>query len=232
MKKNNKPAAKRYMKTVGMVMASVMVLSSTTGQMVYAESAKDQKDTQDGEKKEEKTIVYLNGKTGNDKNSGESQDEAVKSFEKAAELAGSCGVIRICGTVTVDEEETWELPSGVSIRRAEDFEDALVRVTGCLKLDNVRLYTEDITGIPRIKSGYSPDGAGPPGVGHLRQWGVGINLCPSKGAGDAKRKAGPGADSPALIFRIRAGCSSRRRTCRSFFIKKREWVSDHGRYSG
>ena len=146
MKKNNKPAAKRYMKTVGMVMASVMVLSSTTGQMVYAESAKDQKDTQDGEKKEEKTIVYLIGKTGNDKNSGESQDEAVKSFEKAAELAGSCGVIRICGTVTVDEEETWELPSGVSIRRAEDFEDALVRVTGCLKLDNVRLYTEDITG--------------------------------------------------------------------------------------
>ena len=146
MKKNNKPAAKRYMKTVGMVMASVMVLSSTTGQMVYAESAKDQKDNQDGEKKEEKTIVYLNGKTGNDKNSGESQDEAVKSFEKAAELAGSSGVIRICGTVTVDEEETWELPSGVSIRRAEDFEDALVRVTGCLKLDNVRLYTEDITG--------------------------------------------------------------------------------------
>ena len=85
MKKNNKPAAKRYMKTVGMVMASVMVLSSTTGQMVYAESAKDQKDTQDGEKKEEKTIVYLNGQTGNDKNSGESQDEAVKSFEKAAD---------------------------------------------------------------------------------------------------------------------------------------------------
>ena len=55
-------------------------------------------------------------------------------------------MIRICGTVTVDEEETWELPSGVSIRRAEDFEDALVRVTGCLKLDSVRLYTEDITG--------------------------------------------------------------------------------------
>ena len=55
-------------------------------------------------------------------------------------------MIRICGTVTVDEEEIWELPSGVSIRRAEDFEDALVRVTGCLKLDNVRLYTEDITG--------------------------------------------------------------------------------------
>ena len=100
MKKNNKPAAKRYMKTVGMVMASVMVLSSTTGQMVYAESAKDQKDTQDGEKKEEKTIVYLNGKTGNDKNSGESQDEAVKSFEKAAELLSSGAA---------EEKNTWTM---------------------------------------------------------------------------------------------------------------------------
>lgn len=91
-----------------------------------------------GKRKEEKTIVYLNGKTGNDKNSGESQDEAVKALA-LIRTAGSCGVIRICGTVTVDEEETWE-PSGVSIRRAEDFEDALVRVTGCLKLENVRLW--------------------------------------------------------------------------------------------
>lgn len=151
MKKNNKPAAKHYMKTVGMVMASVMVLSSTTGQMVYAESAKDQKDTQDGEKKEEKTTVYLNGQTGNDKNSGESQEEAVKSFKRAAELAGESGVIRICGTVTVEDEETWELPSGVSIRRAKDFEDALVKVTGSLKLDNVRMYTEDITGDGKVE---------------------------------------------------------------------------------
>ena len=86
MKKNNKPAAKRYMKTVGMVMASVMVLSSTTGQMVYAETAKDQKDTQDGEKKEEKITVYLNGQTGNDKKSGESPEEAVKSFKKVESI--------------------------------------------------------------------------------------------------------------------------------------------------
>ena len=151
MKKNNKPAAKRYMKTVGMVMASVMVLSSTTGQMVYAETAKDQKDTQDGEKKEEKITVYLNGQTGNDKKSGENPEEAVKSFKKAAELAGESGVIRICGTVTVEDEETWELPSGVSIRRAKDFEEALVQVNGSLKLDNVRMYTEDITGDGKVE---------------------------------------------------------------------------------
>lgn len=151
MKKKNTPAAKRYMKTVGMVMASVMMLSSTTGQLVYAESAKDQKDTQDGEKEEEKTIVYLNGHTGNDKESGKTQEEAVKSLKKAAEIAGESGVIRICGTVTVEDEETWELPSGVSIRRAKGFEDALVHVTGSLKLDNVRLYTEDITGDGKVE---------------------------------------------------------------------------------
>ena len=74
MKKNNKPAAKRYMKTVGMVMASVMVLSSTTGQMVYAESEKDQNDTQDWEKKEEKTeIIEKNRTHENDTGSPEVQ---------------------------------------------------------------------------------------------------------------------------------------------------------------
>lgn len=90
MKKNNKPAAKRYMKTVGMVMASVMVLSSTTGQMVYAETAKDQKDTQDGEKKEEKITVYLNGQTGNDKKSGEA-GRGSKKFQKSS---GTCRRVR------------------------------------------------------------------------------------------------------------------------------------------
>lgn len=146
MKKNKKPAAKQYMKTMGMVMASMMVLSTVNGQIVYAETAKDQKDVQDGEQKEEKTIVYLNGKSGNNKNSGESQEEAVKTFERAAQLAGEYGIIRICGTVTVEDEETWELPSGVSIRRADEYEGALVKVTGSLKLENVRLYTEDIIG--------------------------------------------------------------------------------------
>lgn len=58
MKKNNKPAAKRYMKTVGMVMASVMVLSSTTGQMVYAESAKTRKILRMGKRKKKK-LSYI-----------------------------------------------------------------------------------------------------------------------------------------------------------------------------
>ena len=58
MKKNNKPAAKRYMKTVGMVMASVMVLSSTTGQMVYASLQKTRKILRMGKRKKKK-LSYI-----------------------------------------------------------------------------------------------------------------------------------------------------------------------------
>ena len=59
MKKNNKPAAKRYMKTVGMVMASVMVLSSTTGQMVYAESDKRPERYSGWGKRKKKKLSYI-----------------------------------------------------------------------------------------------------------------------------------------------------------------------------
>ena len=50
------------------------------------------------------------------------------------------------GMVTVKEDEVWELPSGVSVRRAEDFNGPLVKVEGSLVLENVVLYKEDIIG--------------------------------------------------------------------------------------
>ncbi len=135
---------KRYLRTMGILMASVMVLSAGTGQLVLA--GDDKEPTEITEEKEEKMVVYLNGKSGKDSRSGESKEKAVKSFERAAELAGDYGVIRICGTVTVKDDKTWELPSGVSVRRAKGFEGALVKVTGSLVLDNVRIYADDITG--------------------------------------------------------------------------------------
>lgn len=135
---------KRYLRTMGILMASVMVLSAGTGQLVLA--GDDKESTEITEEKEEKMVVYLNGKSGKDSRSGESKEKAVKTFERAAELAGDYGVIRICGTVTVKGDKTWELPSGVSVRRAKGFEDALVKVTGSLILDNVRIYADDITG--------------------------------------------------------------------------------------
>lgn len=135
---------KHYLRTMGILMASMMILSAGTSQLALA--GEEKAPTEAVDEKEEKMVVYLNGKSGKDSRSGESQEEAVSSFRKAAELAGDYGVIRICGTVTVKGDQTWSLPSGVSVRRADGFEGPLVKVTGSLILDNVRIYTEDITG--------------------------------------------------------------------------------------
>lgn len=147
VRKKNRISRKRCLRTMAILMASVTILSAGSGQLVYASQtdSKVQISDEKTEEKEEKLIVYLNGESGKDKNSGESRKKAVKTFERAAELAGDYGVIRICGLVTV-EDETWELPDGVAVRRAEDFEGPLVKVTGSLVLENVRMYTEDFTG--------------------------------------------------------------------------------------
>lgn len=135
---------KHYLRTMGILMASMMVLSAGTSQLALA--SEDKTPTEAVDEKEEKMIVYLNGKSGKDGRSGESREEAVSSFRRAAELAGDYGVIRICGTVTVKGDQTWSLPAGVSVRRADGFEGALVKVKGSLILDNVRIYTADIIG--------------------------------------------------------------------------------------
>ena len=46
-------------------------------------------------KKGEKLIVYLNGKSGNDDNSGENRKKAVKTFQRAGPVCREYGVIRI-----------------------------------------------------------------------------------------------------------------------------------------
>lgn len=142
--KNKGISKKRCLRTMGILLASVMVVSS--GGVSYAFAGSDGEKTGISDEKEEKRIIYLNGKSGKDSNSGESPKKAVRTFEQAAKLSGDYGVIRICGTVTVKGDEVWELPSGVSVRRAEDFEGFLVKVEGSLVLDNVRMYAEDITG--------------------------------------------------------------------------------------
>lgn len=135
---------KHYLRTMGILMASMMVLAAGTSQLALA--SEDKAPTETVDEKEEKMIIYLNGKSGKDRHSGESREEAVNTFQRAAELAGDYGVIRICGTVTVKGDQTWSLPAGVSVRRADGFDGALVKVTGSLILDNVRIYAEDITG--------------------------------------------------------------------------------------
>ena len=96
------------------------------------------------DKEEEKVIIYLDGKFGNNKNSGKSPEEAVKTFKQAKKLVGEKGIIYICGTVNVKKDVTWKLPDDVELLRAEGFEGPLVRVSGSLILEDVDLYIHDI----------------------------------------------------------------------------------------
>ena len=146
MNRNRKPMGrKKCLKMMGVLLASAMVTAGTGGQAVYASGQDSHIEKSDKENKEEH-VIYLNGESGSDSNSGTSAKRAVKTFRKAARLAGEEGKILICGTVTVEGEETWELPDGVSIRAAEGFSDPLVCVTGSLTLENIWITESQITG--------------------------------------------------------------------------------------
>lgn len=146
MNRNRKPVGrKKCLKMMGVLLASAMVTAGTGGQVVYASGQDSHIEKSDKENKEE-LIIYLNGENGSDRNSGTSKKEAVKTFRQAVQLVGEEGKILICGTVTVDDEETWELPDDVSLRAAEDFSDPWVCVNGSLTLENVRIMESQITG--------------------------------------------------------------------------------------
>lgn len=163
--KKNRISRKRCFRTMGILLASVMVLSAGSVQYTFAASDKKAEASEEaGDIQEEKMIVYLNGKSGKDSNSGKSPKKAVKTFQAAADLAGDYGVIRICGTVTVKGDEVWELPSGVSVRRGEDFDGPLVKVKGSLVLDNVRIYAEDIVGDGEVEGAVEREKVRVPGI--------------------------------------------------------------------
>ncbi|MFQ6803776.1 MAG: hypothetical protein ACLRT5_01870 [Lachnospiraceae bacterium] len=146
MNRNRKPMGrKKCLKMMGVLLASAMVTAGGGSQAVYASGQDSHIEKSDKENKEEH-VIYLNGESGSDSNSGTSAKRAVKTFRKAARLAGEEGKILICGTVTVEGEETWELPDGVSIRAAEGFSDPLVCVTGSLTLENIWITESQITG--------------------------------------------------------------------------------------
>ena len=87
------------------------------------------------------STVYLNGKSGNDENAGNSANAAVKTFSKALELLADNGTIYISGTVTITGKETWSLGSGQKIQRYSSFSDALITVSsgGELVLKNITI---------------------------------------------------------------------------------------------
>lgn len=146
MNRNRKPIGrKKCLKMMGVLLASAMVTAGTGGQVVYASGQDSRIETSDKENKEE-LVIYLNGEKGSDSNSGTSRKKAVKTFRQAVRLVGEEGKILICGTVTVEDEEIWELPDDVSLQAAEDFSDPWVCVNGSLTLENVGISESRITG--------------------------------------------------------------------------------------
>ena len=84
------------------------------------------------------TTVYLNSSSGDDANDGLSAANAVKTLDKALELAGEGGTILLGSTVFISDDRTLE---GVTISRAEGFTATMLVVSGSatLTLQNVTL---------------------------------------------------------------------------------------------
>lgn len=84
--------------------------------------------------------VYVNGSSGRDTYSG-SQSAPVKTFEKAMELVARGGTIYVSGTITVNDDQVWDLQGqNVTIKRGTNFTSGpLVTVSsgGSLTLANV-----------------------------------------------------------------------------------------------
>ncbi len=93
--------------------------------------------------------IYLNGILGSDANNGTNSEQSVRSFGKAAKLADQQiknqpekeVIIYVCGTISVNGEETWSLPDKAVLKRAEGYGGFLADVCsgGQLTLENITM---------------------------------------------------------------------------------------------
>lgn len=99
---------------------------------------------------EQKEGIYLGGTFSEDSNDGTSVGDAVRTFERAWELAKEAleseeetATIYICGEVKVSDDETWgdDTPGNIVVMRAADYTGALVKVDrgGELTLKNITI---------------------------------------------------------------------------------------------
>ena len=78
---------RRFLKTMSIALASVMLLSAGGSQLVWAKTAKSVESSSSADSEYDGKIIYLDGKSGNNNQSGKSPDEAVKTFAKAKKWA-------------------------------------------------------------------------------------------------------------------------------------------------
>ncbi|HIX28224.1 MAG TPA: LPXTG cell wall anchor domain-containing protein [Candidatus Blautia stercoravium] len=127
MNRNKKNLHKKVTANVlGLTLASVVAAGAVTDVTVPVFAA------QQTQEKENTTAasIYVNGTAADEKADGSTKEKAVSSLEKALSLTGDKGTVLVCGTVTVNTEKKLIIPAGVSIKRAEGFTGALVKITG------------------------------------------------------------------------------------------------------
>ena len=84
--------------------------------------------------------IYLNGSGGSDSADGTAPEKAVKTLDKATELAGEGGTIIVTGNVALSGAGTVNL-SGVTVQRGSNFTGDLFTLSGntTMNLSNVTL---------------------------------------------------------------------------------------------
>lgn len=81
------------------------------------------------------TEIYLDVVNGSDNNDGTSASAAVKTYDKAVELAGDGGIVAVNNTVTLSGSGTVSYFDNVTFKRADGFTGALFKVTsGTIRL--------------------------------------------------------------------------------------------------
>lgn len=87
------------------------------------------------------STIYLNGESGDDSRAGTSTSNAVKTIEKAMSLVKDGGTIYISGTVTISDEQEWDVDNKVTIKRHSSFTGPLIIVfkDGELELRNITI---------------------------------------------------------------------------------------------
>ena len=145
MNRNKKGLHKVTANVLSLTLASVMV-AGAAGEAVSSVSVYAAETSQTDETKTD-TFVYLNGTLeGEEEGDGTTKEKAVSSIEQALKLAGSQGTILVCGPITVSSEKTLTIPSGVQIKRAQDYAGAVIKITGKgkLTLSGGNLQTDDV----------------------------------------------------------------------------------------
>ncbi|MEG0276506.1 MAG: InlB B-repeat-containing protein [Coprobacillus sp.] len=125
------------MKRVLSILLVMGMVTSILSTVTYAKSTDTVRQSSFGRQ----VVVYLNSNLGDDSNSGENKDDAVKSFQRAKELLSKDGTILIDSSLTILGDETWNLTGygNAKVQRSSSLNGAMLIVedSNSLTLENI-----------------------------------------------------------------------------------------------